>query len=124
MSLRCSLFDLDNAYQKFFKEKTRYPKFKSKFNKQNYRTNLIKSEYKGKEYNNIELDSKEETWLEVSSLLLEFALFEKPLKSQAPNTIVALTIKVANAIFLLTCLTIIVLFCDYLMTLLSKGEFL
>ena len=33
ISLRCSLFDLDNAYNKFFKEKTGYPNFKSKFKK-------------------------------------------------------------------------------------------
>ena len=56
ISLRCSLFNLDNAYQKFFKEKIRYPKFKSKFNKNSFRTNIITIEYKGRTYYNIKLD--------------------------------------------------------------------
>ena len=56
MSLRCSLFNLDNAYNKFFKEKSGYPKFKSKFNKNSFRTNMITSEYKGRAYYNIKLD--------------------------------------------------------------------
>ena len=55
-TLRCSLFDLDNAYNKFFKEKLGYPKFKSKFNKNSFRTNMITSEYKGRIYYNIKLD--------------------------------------------------------------------
>ena len=50
MSLRCALFDLDNAFQKMFKEKSGYPKFKKKEGKNSYRTNYIKSEYKGKKY--------------------------------------------------------------------------
>ena len=33
MSLRCAIFDLDNAYAKFFKEKIGYPKYKSKYKK-------------------------------------------------------------------------------------------
>ena len=56
MSLRCSLFNLDNAYQKFYKEKLGYPKFKSKFNKNTFRTNMVTSEYKGRTYYNIKLD--------------------------------------------------------------------
>ena len=56
MALRCSLFDLDNAYQKFFKEKKEYPKYKRKFDKNSYRTNFITSMYKGKTYMNIKLD--------------------------------------------------------------------
>ena len=56
MSLRCALFNLDNAYQKFFKEKIGYPKFKSKFNKNSFRTNMITSEYRGRTYYNIKLD--------------------------------------------------------------------
>ena len=56
MSLRCSLFDLDNAYNKFFKEKVGYPKFKSKFNKNSFRTNMITIEYKSRTYYNIKLD--------------------------------------------------------------------
>jgi putative transposase len=55
-ALRCSVFNLEDSYKNFFAKRSDYPVFKSKFNKQSYRTNLIKSEYKGKEYNNIELD--------------------------------------------------------------------
>ena len=40
MSLRCALFDLDDAYQRMFKQGSGYPKFKSKHNiKNSYRTN-------------------------------------------------------------------------------------
>ena len=56
MSLRCAIFDLDNAYTKFFKEKIGYPKYKSKYKKISYRTNMIKSTYKDKVYENIKID--------------------------------------------------------------------
>ncbi len=36
--------------------KVNYPKFKSKFSRQSYRTSCIRSTYKGKEYSNIEVD--------------------------------------------------------------------
>ena len=55
-SLRCALFDLDSSYNKFFKEKIGYPKYKNKYEKNSYRTNLITSTYKGKKYENIKLD--------------------------------------------------------------------
>ena len=56
-SLRCALFDLDDAYQKLFKEHSGYPKYKNKnYDKNTYKTNYITSTYKGKKYNNIELD--------------------------------------------------------------------
>ena len=55
-ALRCSVFNLEDSYKNFFAKRSDYPMFKNKFSKQSYRTNLIKSEYKGKEYNNIELD--------------------------------------------------------------------
>ena len=61
MSLRCSLFNLDNAYQKFFKEKSGYPKYKSKYNRNSYRTSFITSTYKGKIYENIKLDLNNNT---------------------------------------------------------------
>ena len=61
MSLRCSLFNLDNAYQKFFKEKSGYPKYKSKYNRNSYRTNFITSIYKGRIYENIKLDLNNNT---------------------------------------------------------------
>lgn len=56
MSLRTTLFDLDNAYQKFYKEKKGYPKYKSKYQKNSYRTNCIRSSYKGTTYENIKVD--------------------------------------------------------------------
>ena len=61
MALRTSLFDLDNSYNKFFKEHKGYPKYKKKNGKNSYRTNLITSTYKGKTYENIKLDLKNKT---------------------------------------------------------------
>ena len=56
--LRCSIFDLDNAYNRFFKSNFGYPKFKKKGVHDSYKTNNIVSTYKGKEYNSIRLDLK------------------------------------------------------------------
>lgn len=57
MSLRCSLFDLDDAYKSFFNKSHDHPKFKGKYNtKMSYRTNFITSTYKGKKYQNINVD--------------------------------------------------------------------
>ena len=53
--LRCSLFDLDDAFKGFYNGKG-YPKFKKKGVKDSYKTNNITSTYKGKTYNSIELD--------------------------------------------------------------------
>ena len=60
-SLRCAIFDLDNAYNKYLKEKTGYPKYKSKYEKKSYRTNLITNTYKGKKYESIKIDLKNKT---------------------------------------------------------------
>ena len=57
-SLRCAVFNLEDSYRNFFSKRNYYPKFKSKFNKQSYRTTCIRSVYKGKKYTNIELDLK------------------------------------------------------------------
>ena len=60
MSLRCALFDLDNAFTKMYKEHSGYPKFKSKYcSKNTYRTNYVTSIYKEKQYENIKLDLKQ-----------------------------------------------------------------
>ena len=56
MSLRCTVFDLDNSFNKFFKEKKGFPKYKSKYYKNTYRTNYVKNNYKGKTYENRKLD--------------------------------------------------------------------
>ena len=50
-SLRCSLFDLDDAFKRYFKQQNNYPK-------RSYRTNYITSIYKGKKYENIKVDLK------------------------------------------------------------------
>ena len=55
-SLRCAVFNLEDGYKNFFSKRSNYPKFKSRFSKQSYRTNCMKRIYKGKEYKNIELD--------------------------------------------------------------------
>lgn len=55
-ALRCAVFNLEDGFKNFFAKRSDYPKFKSKFNKQSYRTTCMKSSYKGKEYSSIELD--------------------------------------------------------------------
>lgn len=55
-SLRCAIFNLEDAYKNFFSKRSGYPSFKSKYHKQSYRTNYITRMYKDKKYSNIELD--------------------------------------------------------------------
>ena len=54
--IRQSIFNLDNAYQNFFKTKHGYPKFKNKYAKNSYTTSAVYRNYKDKKYCNIELD--------------------------------------------------------------------
>ncbi len=54
--LRCTVFNLEDAFKNYYSKRSNYPRFKSKFNKQSYRTTCIKSTYKNREYSNIELD--------------------------------------------------------------------
>ena len=54
--IRQSIFNLDNAYQRFFKNNFGTPKFKSKFDKNSYTTSAVYRNYKDKKYCNIELD--------------------------------------------------------------------
>ena len=57
--LRCSIFNLEDAINNYNKGNAEYPKFKSKTkSRSSYRTNNITSVYKGKTYNSIELDLK------------------------------------------------------------------
>ena len=58
--LRCSIFNLDDAFNNFYKGNG-YPNFKKRGNKDSYKTNNIKSTYKGKTHNSIELDLKNRT---------------------------------------------------------------
>ena len=55
-SLRCAIFNLEDSYKNFFNKRSGYPIFKSRYSKQSYQTNCMKSSYKGKEYSSIELD--------------------------------------------------------------------
>lgn len=55
-SLRCAIFNLEDAYKNFFAKRSNYPVFKNKYTNQSYRTNCIRSSYKGKEYRNIEIN--------------------------------------------------------------------
>lgn len=60
-SLRCCLFNLDDAFKRYYKKQGSYPKFKSKYNSRRcYRTNCISSSYKDKTYNSIEVDLKKD----------------------------------------------------------------
>ncbi len=60
-SLRCAIFNLEDAYRNFFSKRSSYPTFKSKWSRQTYRTNCIRSTYKGKEYQSIKINLKERT---------------------------------------------------------------
>ena len=55
-SLRNSIFNLEDAYKRYYKNLGEYPKFKIKGIHNSYKTNNIKSTYKGKDYNSIKLD--------------------------------------------------------------------
>lgn len=55
-SLRCAIFNLEDAYKNFFSKKSNYPIFKSKYKRQTYRTNCIKNTYRSRKYSNIQLD--------------------------------------------------------------------
>ena len=58
--LRCSIFNLEDAINNYNKGNAEYPKFKSKTKSRNsYRTNNMTREYKGKIYNSIEIDLKQ-----------------------------------------------------------------
>ena len=60
-SLRCCLFNLDDAFKRYYKKQGSYPKFKSKYNSRRcYRTNCISSSYKDKTYQSIEVDLKKD----------------------------------------------------------------
>ena len=55
-ALRNSIFNLEDAYKRYYKNLGGYPKFKIKGINNSYKTNNIKSTYKGKKYNSIKLD--------------------------------------------------------------------
>ena len=55
-ALRNSVFNLEDAYKRYYKNIGGYPKYKIKEINNSYKTNNIKSTYKGKNYNSIKLD--------------------------------------------------------------------
>ena len=55
-ALRTALFNLDDAYTRFFKKQTEHPRFKNRNSKNSYRTNCIRSSYKDNNYSNIKVD--------------------------------------------------------------------
>ena len=55
-ALRTTLFNLDDAYTRFFKKQTEHPRFKNRNSKNSYRTNCIRSSYKDNNYSNIKVD--------------------------------------------------------------------
>ena len=54
--IRKALFNLENAFKRYFNKQGSYPKYKSKFSKNSYNTSAIYRKYKDKEYCNIEID--------------------------------------------------------------------
>jgi len=54
--LRTTLDDLDNAFTRFYKKMSGYPKYKKYIGKQSYRTPCIRGSYKEKNYQNIKID--------------------------------------------------------------------
>ncbi len=54
-ALRNAIFNLDDAYQRFYKG-SGYPKIKKRRISGSYKTNCIRSSYKGVNYSNIEID--------------------------------------------------------------------
>lgn len=61
MSLTNSLEDLDMSFTNFFEKRGCYPKFKVKGIKDSYKTDMIRSTYKGRRYENINIDIKNKT---------------------------------------------------------------
>ena len=58
--LRCSIFNLEDALKRHNNGNAEYPKFKSKTkSRSSYRTNNITRVYKGKIYNSIEINLKD-----------------------------------------------------------------
>ena len=54
--IRKTLFNLENAFKKFFNKQGGYPNYKSKFSKNSYNTSAIYRTYKERIYCNIELN--------------------------------------------------------------------
>ena len=60
-SLRAAVFNLEDAYHRFFIQNNGFPKFKNKDIGNSYKTNNIKNTYKDKNYESIKVDLKNRT---------------------------------------------------------------
>ena len=54
--IRKTLFNLEDAFKRYFNKQGNYPKYKSNFSRNSYNTSAIYRKYKEKEYCNIEVD--------------------------------------------------------------------
>ena len=55
-SLRCSIFNLEDGFKRYYKHLGAAPRFKKKGIKSSYRTNNLANKFKGKIYNSISID--------------------------------------------------------------------
>ena len=60
-ALRTSIFDLDDAFKRFFSQQNNYSKFKKKNAYNSHRTNCIRSVYKGNHCEYIKIDLENQT---------------------------------------------------------------
>jgi len=56
-NLRCAIFNLEDAYKNYFSKRGNQPIFKSKFQRQAYRTNCIRSSYKEKNIEFLDIEN-------------------------------------------------------------------
>ena len=56
--IRKTLFNLEDAFKRYFNKQGGYPNYKNKFSKNSYNTSAVYRKYKTKEYCNIEIDLK------------------------------------------------------------------
>ena len=54
--IRKTLFNLEDAFKRYFNKQGGYPNYKNKFSKNSYNTSAVYRKYKRKEYCNIEID--------------------------------------------------------------------
>lgn len=103
-TLRCSIFDLDNGFNRFYKNIGGYPHYKKYGVKSSYRTNLITSEYKGKVYENIKVDLKNKEIILPKLGSVNIRGYRK--QKEIPGRIINATIsRVANKYYVSICVS-------------------
>ena len=111
--LRTSIFDLDNAYQKYLKKCGEEPKFKSKNKSRNsYRTNNIINKYKSTTYESIKVDLEKRIITLPKLKEIEIRGYRK-LKEIKGRIISATIYKEANKYYVDTWKTLITRILDY-----------